>query len=253
MIWVVLAVQLVILIVVIYAARKAMWAARIASRVQGHVDAASVATTQQIEALDGLYRRLEMKRGDLPPTRGWAASPDVLTVLYDQARDARAKCIVECGSGASTIVLARYCQQMGDAQVLSVDHDEKYAGITRQRLADLGLDEYVRMIVAPLNRQPVGSGHWLWYDLSKIEFPETIDLAFVDGPPVVITGEDGRTPAGALLVPRLSVGGRILFDDAARPGERRLIADLVKAFPRLEKEDPNAEKGCTVLINRGKE
>jgi len=252
MIWTVIAIQVTTLVVALYAARKAMWAAQISSRVEEKGNVLSIRTTQETEALDGLYWRLGLERGTLPPTRGWAASPDVLTVLYDQARDSNARSLVECGSGTSTVVLARYCQQMGDGRLLSIDHDETFAAITRRRLIDLGLDSYVDLVVAPLVQQTIGEKDRLWYDLGKIELPETIDLAFVDGPPIAITGEDGRAPAGSLFVPRLSDGGRIIFDDAHRPGERRLIDDLTKTFPHLETEAPLTEKGCRILVNRGR-
>src|SRR6185437_4279924 len=53
----------------------------------------------QLEALQNLSALL-------PPTRGWAASPDLLAVLVDVVITERPALIVECGSGASTLWLA---------------------------------------------------------------------------------------------------------------------------------------------------
>src|SRR4029453_6873879 len=61
---------------------------------------------RQLEALVGLHAILRPDR-DLPETRGWSASPDFLLGLVAHAMATRPRVIVECGSGVSTVLLAR--------------------------------------------------------------------------------------------------------------------------------------------------
>src|SRR5699024_11233349 len=59
-----------------------------------------------------LQRRLTIK-GQLPPLRGWATSPDVLLRLHTHIMATRPNVIVEFGSGASTLVIADALSQNG--------------------------------------------------------------------------------------------------------------------------------------------
>lgn len=181
--WAVIIVQLLTLLVVLFAARKAVSAARIAEEAKRTARRSALRATQQLEALDGLYARLHLERGTLPPTRGWAASPDFLTILYDHAARERPEFILECGSGVSTLVLARCLQQIGHGHILSLDHDAAFGERTREHIERLGLSEYAEVCIAPLVPQEIGTQELVWYDLSKVDLPDRIDLVVVDGPP----------------------------------------------------------------------
>src|SRR3712207_1794767 len=74
---------------------------------------------RQPEALFGLYLELGFRKS-LPPTRGWAASPDILLQLTQHARETHPNVVVECGSGASTVVLARCAELNGGGHVYSL-------------------------------------------------------------------------------------------------------------------------------------
>lgn len=73
----------------------------------------------------------------LPPTRSWAASPDLLLTLMDLVRKNRPKLIVELGSGISTLVMAKASQ--GRTQIISIDHSEEFAQKTRDMLKEHGV------------------------------------------------------------------------------------------------------------------
>src|SRR3984957_14051853 len=57
-------------------------------------------TFRQLEALQNLNEVLP-PTDLLPPTRGWAASPDLLMVLVDLVIAKRPSLVVECGRGAA--------------------------------------------------------------------------------------------------------------------------------------------------------
>jgi len=239
--------QAITLALVAYAARKAMWAGRIAAQTNELVRSSSVRTTQQLEALDALYARLELERGSLPPTRGWAASPDFLNILYDQIIQAQPEWMVECGSGLTSIVTARALQKLGRGRLVSLEHDETFAKATGHTLETLGLAAHVEIHVTPLVKQTIGGSEWLWYDLASIELPQRLDMIVVDGPPMPIVGEEGRYPAGPMLFPRLGPGGIVLLDDVVRSGERRIVDRFLREDSSLHREDLVAEKGCVKL------
>ena len=244
--------QIVTLAVALYAARKAWHLSRMVGWGNKLTQDVSWRTTQQIEALDGLYHRLDLPRGSLPPTRGWAASPDFLTNLCDYIEEHRPAVIVECGSGVSTIVAARFLQRQGIAgHILSLDHDAVFAGKTAENLRRLGLGDYATVCTAPLTALDLNGVTYQWYDLSGVNLPAAIDLIVVDGPPMPIAGEEGRYPAGPMLARRLAGSGAIMLDDANRPGERRIVSRLLAEFPNLARQELYAEKGCVLLVNSG--
>ena len=247
MLTIVIILQLATLVAGLYAIRKALWASRLSEKCAERVDMASRNTTHQLECLDGLYHRLQLPRGTLPPTRGWAASPDFLNVLFDRIHDFRPDTVIECGSGLTTIVTARALQQLGGGKLISLDHDAKFAAITQKHLQDLGLSEFVEVHVAPLTSSRVNGADYVWYDIEAVDLPESLDMIVIDGPPIVLTGEEGRYPAVPRLMGRLARPGIVILDDTDRLGESRIVDKYLDEFRGMSREDVATEKGCVIL------
>ena len=242
-----LVIQILIVVILLFVVGKLFSIGRSLKRTQAQ---AGVRLTQQLEALDRLYFRTGLPRGSLPPSRGWGASPDFLNILYEEIIRRRPACVVECGSGLTTIISARALQKIGPGRVISLEHDDGFADLTRDNLRLLDLHEFVDIRVAPLVPQVIGGKEYLWYELSDFEIPDRIDLITVDGPPELLTGAEGRYPVGPALFDRLSVGGAVLFDDAGRPGEKGVIDRLLREFQVFERKDISTEKGCSILTFR---
>ncbi|HEX8406046.1 MAG TPA: class I SAM-dependent methyltransferase [Duganella sp.] len=200
---------------------------------------------RQMEALQGLYVELDLRRS-LPATRGWAASPDFLLELARHARGARPETVVECSSGTSTLVLARCMQLNGGGKVISLEHDADYANLTREQLRRHGLEDWAQVLDAPLRPHQLGGENWPWYDVSGLPPRLAIDMLVVDGPPQA-TRSLARYPAGPLLFSMLQRGARVFLDDAARPDERAMLQRWQKEFPALDQSARPCEKGCAVL------
>ena len=199
---------------------------------------------QQIQIQERLCRELELDDG-LPPTRGWAASPDFLLLVSRHAREAGPMVVVECGSGTSTVVLARCMQLNGSGHVYSLDHDPEFAEETRANLLRYGLAEWATIIDASLRPHVLGDEKWNWY--SEENLPDsTIDLLVVDGPPEPF-GPLIRYPAGPILFPRLSAGGMVFLDDAAREDELRIVERWMEEFDGLQRREYDCEKGAISL------
>lgn len=200
---------------------------------------------QQFQFLERLTHDLALDF-PLPPVRGWAASPDFLLTAYQTARRIEPGLIVECGSGVSTLIMARAVQQNGKGRVLTLDHDAVFAAKTRELLEEHGLQEFAEVVHAPLAAQKVGNEDFAWY---RYDVPPdlSIDLLIVDGPP---EGPNtlARYPAGPRFIPQLNEGGTVLVDDAQRPNEQTAVHRWLEELPNLQAEYVPLEKGCSIVV-----
>ena len=221
----------------------------LAHQLRDQAGSAPATLFRQLEALDGLQRELKLDKS-LPGTRGWAGSPDFLLELARHARSASPQVVVECSSGASTVVLARCMQLQGAGQVYSLEHDAAYAAQTRAELARHGLADWAQVINAPLRAHTVQGDTWPWYATERLPTGLPIDMLVIDGPPQA-TATHARYPAGPLLFPRLAPGAAVYLDDAARSDEQAILRRWRSEFPLLRQSQLACEKGCARLVNDG--
>ena len=151
---------------------------------------------------------------------------------------------MELGSGSSTVVVARCLQLNACGHLFSIEHDPAYAEQTRRLLLQHGLDQWVTLLVAPLERDNVPQ---LWYSESAIprDLPP-VDILIVDGPPASV-GPRAREPAFVRLRERFAPHFLIVVDDADRPDETAMIERWLALDPRLKRTRLPAEKGLTLL------
>ncbi|MCG5217591.1 class I SAM-dependent methyltransferase [Streptosporangium sp. KLBMP 9127] len=195
----------------------------------------------QIEALVDL-RALLQPRAPLPRLRGWAASPDVLRLLVERVAADRPKLIVECGSGASSVWLGYAVERFGGGRVVALEHDERFAGTSRDLIAAHGLDSIVEVRHAPLTEWQT----FPWYDPAVFEDLSDAGLVFVDGPPEQ-TGPLARYPAVPLLLPHCAPDAWIVLDDTVRPDEREVAERWLREYPELSRTTYAAEKGAMIF------
>ena len=140
--------------------------------------------------------------------------------------DAGRRRVVECGSGLSTIVIARRLRELGGGSVHSLEHDPAWAAAGRSRIAGEGLGDLAEVIEAPLAPHPAAAPGCLWYDREALAALPAggVELLVVDGPPAGEPEiERSRYPALVELAPRLAPGASVLLDDAGRAGERWVL------------------------------
>jgi predicted O-methyltransferase YrrM len=151
--------------------------------------------------------------------------PEALELLLAELGRGRRQ-VVECGSGVSTIALARALRDC-DGRLHSLEHDPGWAAFVVAWLQREGLDQTATVIEAPLRSHPLALDQTEWYDQDAVSrLPESgIELLLVDGPPA---GEPGlgrsRYPALPALSARLSKGAIVVLDDVDRPGEAEVLA-----------------------------
>jgi predicted O-methyltransferase YrrM len=197
------------------------------------------------DAREALLRRLDLPADALPNLGSWKADAGLLTLLVDHIFTAAPKLVVEFGTGASTLVIARALERAGGGRLISFEQHEDFVDATRSWLAEFNLEVDLRAV--PLRPSPDG---WpgLWYDHGRL--PDDIDMMLIDGPPWTI--HPLTRGAGASLFDNIAAGGTIFLDDAARPGERLIARRWRKERPdfdfRLWK---GGTKGTLIGTRRG--
>ena len=192
---------------------------------------------RQSEAMQQLLSLLKFS-APVPPTRSWAASPDLLLTLAQLVRTHNPKLVVELGSGVSTLVVAK----AGAKKVISIDNSEEFAGKTKEMLKEHKV-RGVEIRVAQLKAHISGVD---WYDTAVIKDLKRIDLLIVDGPPGSKNPE-ARMPARAEFISKLSPKAIIVIDDVNREGERKLAESFAKALPNHVLTIYPHEKGTAVI------
>jgi predicted O-methyltransferase YrrM len=192
---------------------------------------------RQTEAMQQLLSLLKFS-APVPPTRSWAASPDLLLTLAQLVRTHNPKLVVELGSGVSTLVVAK----AGAKKVISIDNSAEFANKTREILREHKV-RGVEIRVAVLKAHIAGVDR---YDTAVIKDLKRIDLLIVDGPPGSKNPE-ARMPARAEFIAKLSPKAIIVIDDVNREGERKLAESFAKALPNHVLTIYPHEKGTAVI------
>lgn len=189
-----------------------------------------------------LLERLGLPKRALPNLGSWKADTALLETIVDHVERLRPPIVVELGAGASTLVTARALELNGGGRLISFDQHADFVEATRAWLADHGLAADLR----PAGLKPAPRG-WpgYWYDVSQL--PERIDLLIVDGPPWTI--HPYVRGAAESLFDRIPVGGAVILDDGARPGERVVARRWRRRWPGFEfRLDKTGTKGTLIGV-----
>lgn len=175
-----------------------------------------------------LANLLGLEADDLPAMVSPAASPDFLLLLARHVVEKQPECIVEFGSGVSTVILALAMKRTGRGRLISYDHSPGFADMTQRLAQRYGLEVDVRNVpLAP----SVSLGYpGVWYE--AVDLPESIDVLVIDGPPARLHPET-RGGAGPAVFDRLSENGVVFLDDACRAGERAIAERWHREFPEI--------------------
>jgi predicted O-methyltransferase YrrM len=186
----------------------------------------------------------------LPLPGGWAASTDLLGELMRAIAARRPQCVVELGSGVSTLVIAAALRSNGAGRLISIDADEGYAAQTRDQLLRQGLGAWVELRFAALSEMKCEGMARPWYDTRVLADLGGVDLLLIDGPPTALRA-DIRYPSLPFFWGRLAPGAIVLLDDAARPAERAMAAAWKRQFPDASYEYLHLEKGALRITRSG--
>ncbi|WP_228243158.1 class I SAM-dependent methyltransferase [Porphyrobacter sp. GA68] len=172
-----------------------------------------------------LLERLHLPADALPNLGSWKADTFFLHRLVDRVEELRPRVVVELGSGATSLVIAAALRANGGGSLYSFDQHRPFLAEMERWLAEHGLAANFHH--APLVRQDGWPGEW--YQLPSM--PPQIDLLVVDGPPWTV--HPLVRGAAERLFDRLTPGGAVMLDDAARPGERWITRQWRRRWPDL--------------------
>ncbi len=211
---------------------------------------------RQTEALGALSKLLSLDL-PLPPTRGWAASPDFLLHIYQHISEHKPKLVVELGSGVSTVVIAAALKANGDGGLLhSLDHEATFAEATSKLLAKHAFADIATVHHAPLapwrpTKETKLGTEWQWYSVPEtVGSLQDIDLLVIDGPPKA-TGPFARYPAVPHFRDRMASNCTVLLDDASREEERKVVKAWASDRGLRLYHHREFEKGLAVVIAEG--
>ena len=192
-----------------------------------------------------LLDRLDLPVDALPNLGSWKADCAFLHHLVDAIEDLRPAHVVELGSGASSLVIARALQRNGGGSLTSFDQHAKFVEEMPGWLAQHGLG--AEFVHAPLADHRDGAPG-PWYSLQHL--PDAIDMLVIDGPPWAVHPLiRGRAE---VLFDRVVPGGIVLMDDANRPGERIVARRWRRAWPEFSfLRDRRGTKGTLLGRRQG--
>jgi hypothetical protein len=173
-----------------------------------------------------------------PSTDTFASASDLLLYLANTIVAEKPRLIVECGSGVSTLVMARTVQLMSlSTRIVALEHDPKYVRKSNRLLEIHDLVAFAEIRHAPLRPVSLAGHETEWYDPDRLDGLTAIGLLLVDGPPTA-TGPSARYPAIPLLHQQLAQDSIVLLDDTARSDEadvaRRWADEELSGFERSE-------------------
>ncbi len=200
---------------------------------------------QRTQAIFNIYELIDL-RLPLPYLSGWAAFPELISAILEQVKINKPNCIVELGSGSSTIITSYLLEELQKGKIISYDHDEMYGKITENRLSEHQLSDYADVISAPLKSIKLDGNSYNWYDIDLSKLDTKVDVLVVDGPPEK-TQKHARYPALPYFYEHLSDKAIVILDDAGRPEEKEIVQMWLKKYPEFIHEYIRTEKGISIL------
>lgn len=173
-----------------------------------------------------LLARLGLPGDALPNLGSWKADTGLLTLIVDHIEAHRPRQVVEFGSGATSLVIAQALARHGGGRLLSFDQHPDFVAATADWLRSHGLHADMRhAALGP----PAPGWPGSWYQPDAL--PDSIDLLVIDGPPWTLHPLT-RGSADSLFA-RITPGGTVILDDAARPGERLVARAWRRKWPQF--------------------
>lgn len=163
------------------------------------------------------------------PMTSWSISPNLILHILNDIKINDKKCIVEFGAGVSTLYIAKLIKiNKMNTVFYSIESDVTWSQKIAQQLKLLGLDDVVKIILAPIEKisnNLTYNNQDKWYDQESLKVAlktvENIDLVLIDGPSGMLC-EYSRFSAVPFLKEKLAQDYTTFLDDANRKDEKEI-------------------------------
>ncbi len=163
------------------------------------------------------------------PLTSWSVSPNLILHVLNEIEINNRKRIIEFGSGASTIYIAKLLKlKYPGSKFISVESDQAWADKIYAQLKQLHLTDFVEIVVAKKSsvaKDFIYKSQNAWYDMevlsSKLSKVDDIDLVLVDGPPASFS-KYSRYSAVPFLKAKLHSNFAVFIDDTNRNEEKEI-------------------------------
>lgn len=145
----------------------------------------------------------------------WSALEGYLLEVVVQVRD-NATCVLECGSGLSTVLMGVISQHK-EITVVSLEHQKSWGDRVMAQLSKFTRHK-VRLEICSIKSY----GDYEWYDITQVQNNKKYDLVICDGPPEKIKG--GRYGLVPIMVDHFDNNVTILMDDYMRVSEKNIVS-----------------------------
>jgi predicted O-methyltransferase YrrM len=194
----------------------------------------SIALSHRFEDMIALQRLPAFPKSRFLPWTRSALRPSTILVLLQEIELHQHSCIVELGSGISTLYISLLLQGT-NRRLISVDNDSDWQAVVRKQAASLGLSlDGVSFIHAPLAPYSDQRHSGNWYDCQAIKTglgDSRIDCLLVDGPQAKADRNPrARYPALPALRSCMRENFVVFLDDCNRPGEQAIAKDWSNDF-----------------------
>lgn len=152
----------------------------------------------------------------------WSLDAATITLLWEILQREKPRLVVECGSGISTLVLARYAASFSEKDpcfVISLEQDCETSRLVDARLHTVNLDAFARVVHSPLNADGTYSLDRFEQVLATIPW-RSIDFLLIDGPAGASDCRLGTLPRLRRYCAEIA---KWVLDDALRDGELRIL------------------------------
>lgn len=158
---------------------------------------------------------------NIPPIfNKWSIDGDLAKIIVEEIIKRENPKVLEFGSGASTVIISKILNILGEGKLCSIEHDEKYFNNTKKLIELNKLSSVNDLILAPLEEIDINGKEWLWYKTDFLEkIRDKIDILLIDGPPGYIQ-RMSRFPALPVIINRLNDHAVIFLDDGNREDEK---------------------------------
>jgi predicted O-methyltransferase YrrM len=154
----------------------------------------------------------------------WSLGEEAFASIERSMREVVPRVIVEFGSGASSVRLAK---AFPEASVLSLESDAEFFQRSLGCAREHGMTpERLRIELRPLCFRRIATGIYETYRSGP--FPAQIDVALIDGPPHWT--KRGREACFYDIADRVRIGGRVYLDDYGRDQEKRIARNWSSCY-----------------------